>query len=174
MLNASAFTGRLDVAADTGGGNTQTISVGSGGSEIGLTAADVAAILNLGAGTDRIAFLAGNASGLAGGTDITTANSFTAGTGGDDLDNATGAGGNLYTALTAAQLSTISSAADLTTAIDAAAALIPVAGGWTAFTFGADTFALNAPVGGGVYNAADNVIDLKSTSVAALNQSNFG
>ncbi|KAB1070026.1 DUF4214 domain-containing protein [Methylobacterium planeticum] len=175
IINAGSFTGKLTVVGSAG---VDVITVGTGGSVVtGGTGADQ---ITFGSGVDTANFTSGTsesgvlAAGVVGQIDVIS--SFTAGAGGDHLA-VTGGGAvvNTYTAVTAAQQTTIGAAASLTAAINAAADA-HAAAGWTAFSYGGDTYALHEAATSTTtgYIAGDNVVKLTGVTVANLTAANFG
>ena len=168
-IDASTLEGTLTVVTGAGndvikaGTKAATITAGTGQDQITLGAGQD--VVNVSGGDSGATVTATSISGI----DVITG--FKAGLGGDQLNMVTGADTKAYDALTANQQTTVTNAADLKAATDAALVATDNSA-WTAFTFGGKTYA--------VYDTDDTfdatngvIVELTGVTVADLVSANF-
>lgn len=170
-IDATTLDGKLTVV--TGDGN-DVIKAGSKGSVI--TAGKGLDQITLGAGQDVVNVNPGDSGATVtttsiSGIDVITG--FKAGLGGDQLNELAGGNTRAYDALTANQQTTVTNAADLKAATDAALA-VTNNNEWTAFTFGGKTYAAyNDTTTAGYVAGEDIIVELVGVTVADLVSANF-
>lgn len=167
-IKAADLVGKLTIVLSSG---NDTVVVGSKGSDV--TAGTGLDTITLGNGVDIVRFAAGDSGVISSGTvgKIDTVNKFTAGIGGDVIDNTGAASG--FTVLTTAQQNTITTQANLTDAITTALGYIAT-GNWGAFTYADKTYAVFDGDGNATYdNAADIAVYLAGVTATSLTSANF-
>lgn len=167
-IKAGDLVGTLTVV--TAAGN-DTIIVGSKGSDV--TAGAGVDTITLGAGVDTVKFAAGDSGVISGGTvgKIDVINGFTAGNGGDVIDETSGA--RAFAAITTANQTTITNQANLTDAITTALGFVAT-NTWTAFTYDSKTYVVYDGDGNATFdNAADIVVNLVGVTATDLVAANF-
>lgn len=168
-IDANALDGTLTVVTGAGndiikaGTKAANITAGTGQDQITLGAGQD--VVNVNGGDSGATVTATSISGI----DVITG--FKAGLGGDQLNELAGGNTRAYDALTANQQTTVTNAADLKAATDAALVATDNSA-WTAFTFGGKTYA--------VYDTDDTfdgtngiIVELAGVTVADLVSANF-
>ena len=167
-IKAGDLVGTLTVV--TAAGN-DTIIVGSKGSDV--TAGAGLDTITLGAGVDTLKFAAGDSGVIAAGVvgKIDVINGFTAGNGGDVIDETGGA--RAFAAITTANQTTITNQANLTDAITTALGFVATST-WTAFSYDSKTYVVFDGDGNATFdNAADIVVNLVGVTATDLVAANF-
>lgn len=167
-IKAGDLVGTLTVVTDAG---NDTIIVGSKGSDV--TAGAGLDTITLGAGVDTVKFAAGDSGVIAAGVvgKIDVINGFTAGNGGDVIDETTGA--RTFTQITSANQTTITNQANLTDAITTALGFAAT-NTWAAFSYDSKTYVVYDGDGNGTFNNnADIVVNLVGVTATDLVDANF-